>query len=87
MLTPDEQYAIQQLVDERLDTLILDVRELVNSTEIHLERSMGKAQFSALTTLARDTDSIEAIAVWIEYQMGRSRNNENWRCFVSLVIS
>jgi hypothetical protein len=78
-LSADEQYAIQQLVDERLDKLIIDVRDLVNSTEVYLEKNMGKAQFSQLTTLARDTESVEVIILWIEYQMGRSRQNENWR--------
>lgn len=78
-LNVNERYFIQQQVDKYLDDIIAAVREVVDNSKIYQEKTMGKSQFSQLSTLARDTESIEAIILWIEYQMGRAQPGRSWR--------
>lgn len=67
-----QEYQIRQLVDERLDDEIIDsIRKLVQQTDLSNNRRMGRAQFSNLQNVARDTNSVRVIFTWIRYQVGR----------------
>jgi hypothetical protein len=69
-----ETYYIQQLIDQALDRIIPEIRVLVKNSDLHNNRGFGKAQLANLQEVARDTESIEVIRTWVEYQIGRQPN-------------
>lgn len=66
------EYAIQRKIDQQLDdTIIEHARKLINETGVKNNRRMGRAQFTNLQNVTRDTTSVQVILTWIRYQMGR----------------
>lgn len=66
-----QSYRIRRYVEEELDIIIPEMRQLVQETGLCQNRRMGKSQFSNLQNVARDTTSPEVILAWIDYQIGR----------------
>ncbi len=80
VLEADVRYRIREVIDEQLDVIIPAIRDIVDDTEVYRERDMGKSQFSNLSSVARETDSVEAVVAWIEYQIGRTTApGRGWR--------
>lgn len=72
-------YIAKELIESYLDTLIIRVREDVDTTKIYeSEAIMGKSQFSNLTGVARETESLEVIITWVQYQIGRDTKATTW---------
>lgn len=65
------EYYIRQRIEDNLDEVILPhIEQLVNETNL-CESRLGRAQFSSLQNLLRETNSIQVVLNWIAYQMGR----------------
>lgn len=80
LLTSEEQFKIQDIVDRHLDDLIANIRSLVDATRIYEKESkMGTSQFRNLSSVASETDSVEVVVGWIQYQIGRASPNRGWQ--------
>ena len=56
-------------IEKRLDYLIADAQELVNETEVY--KKDKKNQMRNLLEMALSVDSVKALEVFIQYQIGR----------------
>jgi CRISPR/Cas system CSM-associated protein Csm2 small subunit len=58
-------------IEKRLDYLIVDAQELVNETGVYKE--VEENQMRNLLEMALSVDSIKALEVFIQYQIGRKK--------------
>ena len=79
MLNVQSRYALRQEVDDRLDEMIVRIRKLVDTTRVYESGGMQRAQFSNFSNVVRDTNSVEAVRTWIQYQIGRARQDAGWQ--------
>jgi hypothetical protein len=89
-INPNDRFEIQQIVDENLDVYITDLKSLVNQSGVYGRDGkydiMGQSQFSNFSSVVRDTNSVEAVKIWIMYQIGRGRNGWDHNNFGAKVI-
>ncbi len=78
-LSSEEQFIIQDVVDRQLDELISNIRSLVDATRVYEKENMGTSQFRNLSSVAGETDSVEVVVGWIQYQIGRAKPNRGWQ--------
>lgn len=70
---------LRQGIDKQLDWLIEDGKNLVVATKIYAEvkdrkpKEVEEAQMRNLLEMATASDSIEALKVFVQYQMGRGK--------------
>lgn len=62
-----KEYAIQRAIDSRLDEVIEVVKHISNV------KGITSSQLSNLLATAKETDSVQVVIAWIQYQMGRSK--------------
>jgi len=58
-------------IEKRLDDLIEDAQELVKETEVY--KRVEESQIRNLLEIASSVDSVKALEVFIQYQMGRGK--------------
>jgi len=58
-------------IEKRLDDLIGDAQELVKETEVY--KRVEESQIRNLLEIASSVDSVKALEVFIQYQMGRGK--------------
>jgi len=69
---------VGELVDRQMNQIVRQVYSLVDNTELQVS-SMEKHQFSNLLGVALETSSVESVANFIRYQMGRDVRGNSWR--------
>jgi hypothetical protein len=69
---------VGELVDRQMNQIVRQVCSLVDNTELQAS-SMEKHQFSNLLGVALETSSVESVANFIRYQMGRDVRGNSWR--------
>lgn len=70
---------IQQSVDQQLNALVVDARQLVDgpgSDEAKI--GVGPTQMSNLLNVCRETDSVQVVIGYVQYQIGRDNRRRNW---------
>ena len=71
-------------IEKRLDDLIEDAQELIDETEVYktLEnrkpKEVEESQIRNLLEIASSVDSVKALEVFIQYQMGRGKLPPNF---------
>jgi hypothetical protein len=77
--------AIQQGIDRQMNTLIVDVRGLLDEfMKGHGGWNMDSTQMSNLLNVCSETESVEVIVSFLHYQIGRDDRHKNtwaWRGF------
>ena len=63
-------------IEKRLDDLIGDAQELVKETEVY--KRVEESQIRNLLEIASSVDSVKALEVFIQYQMGRGKLPPNF---------
>jgi len=63
-------------IEKRLDDLIEDAQELVKETEVY--KRVEESQIRNLLEIASSVDSVKALEVFIQYQMGRGKLPPNF---------
>jgi len=63
-------------IEKRLDDLIEDAQGLVKETEVY--KRVEESQIRNLLEIASSVDSIKALEVFIQYQMGRGKLPPNF---------
>ena len=63
-------------IEKRLDDLIEDAQELVKETEVY--KRVEESQIRNLLEIASSVNSIKALEVFIQYQMGRGKLPPNF---------
>lgn len=76
---------IQQGIDRQMNTLIVDVRDLLDDfMNGHRGWGMDSTQMSNLLNVCSETESVEVIVSFLHYQIGRDDRYKNtwaWRGF------
>lgn len=70
--------AIQQRIELEMNNLIRGMVALVDDSQV-ANSAMEKAQLKNLLGMALDTQSVEAIKVYVRYQVGRDTAGLSWR--------
>jgi hypothetical protein len=75
--------AIQQGVEEHLNRLVVNARELIDEFLKKEEGegrqwNMGPTQMSNLLSVCGETGSVEVVVGYIQYQIGRDDKDRNW---------
>lgn len=64
---------LRQEIDKRLDWLIEDGKKLVDNTKVYIKEEVKEAGMRNLLEMATASDSIEALKLFVQYQMGRKK--------------
>ncbi|MCS7224043.1 MAG: hypothetical protein NZ959_05740 [Armatimonadetes bacterium] len=71
---------LRKIDQEKMDKLVCMAHRTVQKTEISSpESGLEKSQLANLKNLADSTDSVEALKLFIQYQMGREGGNRGWK--------
>lgn len=63
---------LKQKIDEELDLLIEDGKKLIDNTWVSI-KTVEESQMRNLLEMATTSDSIKALELFIQYQMGRNK--------------
>jgi hypothetical protein len=67
-------------IEKRLDDIVEKSRKLIHDTKIYEKNSkMEESQMRNLLNFAISTDSIKALELFIQYQIGRDTKKTSWR--------
>jgi hypothetical protein len=69
---------INQAIDERLNTLLVRLQQLMDDTRIW-QSKMELNQLQNVLAVAQETGSVEVVKNYIRYQMGRDNTSNSWR--------
>ena len=64
-------------IEKMLDDLIIRAQDITEETEI-VQHGMKPAQLRNILEVASSTNSIKAVEVFIQYQMGRKETQKAW---------
>lgn len=70
--------AIQRGVEQAINEMIRDMRELVDSSQV-VQSRMEKHQIGNVLAVALETPSVELVKNFILYQVGRDTRGDSWR--------